>query len=184
MNLKNVYNNISRNKMNLYGSTFSQTDNFSISSNNTKINYDKMKNKIVNHTYTNLYSNEKHNLFNNKKNKILIKKTNNKSGNQKHSKKTIKNSLKKSKKNIKKNNKKIDYGNNSNRLEKNIKDQKNLNINEDKIIPSIQNKEENNSKMVFISPNTTGRNIISQPINVNRNSNLFSKKIDSKKKIK
>ena len=184
MNLKNVYNNISRNKMNLYGSTFSQTDNFSISSNNTKINYDKMKNKIVNHTYTNLYSNEKHNLFNNKKNKILIKKTNNKSGNQKHSKKTIKNSLKKSKKNIKKNNKKIDYGNNSNRLEKNIKDQKNLITNEDKIIPSIQNKEENNSKMVFISPNTTGRNIISQPINVNRNSNLFSKKIDSKKKIK
>ena len=185
MNLKNVYNNISRNKMNLYGSSFSQTDNYSLTSNNTKINYDKIKNKIVNHTYSNLYPNEKHNLFHSKKNKVLIKKTSSKSGNQKHSKKIIKNSLKKSKKIIKKSNKKIDYGNNSNRLEKHIKDK--ISINDDKIIPSFQNKEkdkESNSKNLFISPNTTGRIKVSQPINVNRNSNLFSKKVNSKKKIK
>ena len=184
MNLKNVYNNISRNKMNLYGSSFNQTDNYSLTSNNTKVNYDKIKNKIVNHTYSNLYSNEKHNIFN-KKSKILIKKTSNISGNQKHSKKIIKNSLKKSKKNIKKNNKKNDYGNNSNRLEKNLKEKHN--INDDKIIPSFQNKEkdnENNSKNIFISPNTTGRIKASQLINVNRNSNLLSKKVNSKNKIK
>ena len=55
---------------------------------------------------------------------------------------------------------------------------------------SFRNKEkndkiENNFKNGFISPNTTGRNIAIQPINVNRNSNLLSKKITkSNKKIK
>ena len=184
MNLKNVYNNMSRNRMNIYGNSFTQTENYSLTSNNTKTNYDKNKNSVINHTYNNLYPNEKHNLFNIKKNKILIKKSSNKSGNQKNSKKIIKNSIKKTKKNIKNSNKKIDYGDNSNRLVKNVKN-KRIDIQE-KNNPSFQKKEkDNNSKILYVSPNTTGRNIISQHINVNRNSTLFSKKNNkSKKKIK
>ena len=186
MNLKNVYNHISRNRMNIYGNSFTQTENYSLTNNNTKTTYDKNKNNIINHTYNNLYSNEKNNIFNLKKNKILIKKSRNKSGNQKHSKKIIKNSIKKAKKSIKNPNKKIDYGNNSNRLVKNIKIKKI--DNQEKNIQSFHNKDKNNnnnSKILYASPNTTGRNIISQPINVNRNSTLFSKKNNkSKKKIK
>ena len=72
MNLKNVYN-ISRNKANMYGGSFSQTDNFSLTKNNGKITYDKNKNKIVNHTYSSLFSNDKQDILTSKKNKILIK---------------------------------------------------------------------------------------------------------------
>ena len=67
MNLKNVYNHISRNRMNIYGNSFTQTENYSLTNNNTKTTYDKNKNNIINHTYNNLYSNEKNNIFNLKK---------------------------------------------------------------------------------------------------------------------
>ena len=176
MNLKNVYNNISRNKLNLYGNSLSQTNNFSITKNNTKTNYDMNKNKIVNHTYSNLYSNDKKDI---KKNKILIKKSSTKSGNQKNSKKIIKSSMKKSKKNIIKKN---EYGNNSNHLIK--KEKKKIIDTEERINESLKFKNQENNN-IYISPNTTGRNYIVKPINVNLNSNLFSKKnIKSKKKIK
>ena len=70
-----------------------------------------------------------------------------------------------------------------------VKNIKNKKIdNQEKNIQSFHNKDKNNnnnSKILYASPNTTGRNIISQPINVNRNSTLFSKKNNkSKKKIK
>ena len=175
MNLKNVYNNISRNKMSLYGNSLSQTDNYSLSKNNTRTNYDMNKNKIVNHTYSNLYSNDKKNI---PKKRILIKKSSTKSGNQKNSKKVIRNSTKKSKKNLKK----LEYGNNSNHLIK--KEKKKIFETEEKINDSVKYKNQENNN-IYISPNTTGRNYIVKPINVNRNSNLFSKKNNkSKKKIK
>ena len=172
MNLKNVYN-ISRNKLNIYGSSFSQTDNFSLSKNNGRITYDNARNKIVNNTYSNIGSNDKQDILKGKKSRILIKKSNNRSGNQNHEIKS-KNSIKKSIKNLKMSNKKNEA---NEHLEKN-KD------------TSFRNKEkndkkENNLKNGFISPNSTGRNISIQPINVNRNSNLLSKKIaKSNKKIK
>ena len=52
-------------------------------------------------------------------------------------------------------------------------EEKNINFFED-------NKKEtsNKTKKKYISPNTTGRNLPSHPINVNRNSNLFSKKMN------
>jgi len=172
MNLKNVYN-ISRNKVNIYGGSFSQTDNFSLSKNNGRITYDNNRNKIINNTYSNIGSNDKKDILKGKKSRILIKKSNNKSGNQNQEIKS-KNSIKKSIKNLKMSNKRNEA---NEHLEKN-KDN------------SFRNKEkndkiENNFKNGFISPNTTGRNIAIQPINVNRNSNLLSKKITkSNKKIK
>ena len=55
--------------------------------------------------------------------------------------------------------------------------------NEEKNNDSFENKEKdnNNSKKVYISTNTTGRIIHVHPINVNRNSNLFSKKNNKSK---
>ena len=192
LNLKNVYNNISRNKANLYGTSLSQSDNYSLSNNNQKINYES-NNRIINHTYSNLYSNDKHELINNKKNKISIKKSyNNKSGNnQKNSKKMIKNSAKKSNKNIKTTKtKKNEYGNNNNNnininnLEKNDKNKK-IEKREKNNASFHCKDNNNNTKNMYLSPKTTGRSNIPQPINVNRNSNLFSKNLTkSRKKIK
>ena len=156
--------------MNIYGSSFSQTDNFSLSKNNGRITYDNNRNKIINNTYSNIGSNDKTDILKGKKSRILIKKSNNKSGNQDHEIKS-KNSIKKSIKNLKMSNKKNECANEH--LEKN-KD--NSLRNREK-----NDKKENNFRNGFISPNSTGRNII----NVNRNSNLLSKKIaKSNKKIK
>ena len=176
MNLKNVYNNISRNKMSLYGTSFSQTDNFSLTKNNTKIQYHK--NTITNHTYSNLMSNEKPNI---KKSRVLNKKLNYKSGNQKNSKKIIKNNPKKTK-NIKMSSKKLEHGNNVNHFKREKKKGKE---NEEKNNASYEKKEKenNDSKNIYISPNTTGRNIAVHPINVNRNSNLLSKKTSKSRQI-
>ena len=187
LNLKNVYNNISRNKTNLYGTSFSQSDNYSLPTANQKINYENNNNnRVINHTYSNLYSNDKNELLDNKKSKISIKKSyNNKSGNQKNSKKLIKNSVKKSNKNIKTmtKNKKNEYCNNNNinKLEKSDKNKR-----FEKSNASFHCKDNNNNnKNIYLSPKTTGRNNIPQPINVNRNSNLFSKNLTkSRKKIK
>ena len=60
----------------------------------------------------------------------------------------------------------------------------NIHINE-----SFKTKEENRnlntSNNLYSSPNTTGRIFTIQPINVNRNTNLMSKKIiKTKQKIK
>ena len=169
MNLKNVYN-ISRNKVNIYGGSFSQTDNFSLSKNNGRTTYDNNRNKIINNTYSNIGPNDKKDILKGKKSRILIKKSNNKSGNQNQEIKS-KNSIKKSVKNLKMSNKKSE---NNEPLEKN-KDNSFRN----------KDKKENNFKNGFVSPNSTGRNIAIQPINVNRNSNLLSRKIaKSNKKIK
>ena len=172
MNLKNVYN-ISRNKVNIYGGSFSQTDNFSLSKNNGRTTYDNNRNKIINNTYSNIGPNDKKDILKGKKSRILIKKSNNKSGNQNQEIKS-KNSIKKSVKNLKMSNKKSEI---NDPLEKN-KD--NSFRNKEK-----NDKKENNFKNGFVSPNSTGRNIAIQPINVNRNSNLLSRKIaKSNKKIK
>ena len=179
LNLKNVYNNISRNKTNIYGSSFTQSENYSLPSTNAKILYEK--NKVINHTYSNLYSTDKQELLNNKNNKISIKKSYNKSGNQKNTKKIIRNSVKKSNKSIKSKNKKNDNNNHVLKNEKSKRSEK-----REKNNNSFQHKEkENHNKKLYLSPKTTGRNNIPQPINVNRNSNLFSKNLTkSRKKIK
>ena len=97
----------------------------------------------------------------------------------------IKNSVKKSNKNIKTmtKNKKNEYCNNNNinKLEKNDKNKR-----FEKSNASFHCKDNNNNnKNIYLSPKTTGRNNIPQPINVNRNSNLFSKNLTkSRKKIK
>ncbi len=180
LNLKNVYNNISRNRLSIYGNCFNQTENFSLTNNLTKTTD---KSRVINHTYSNLYSNDKGKIFITKKNRILIKKQNNKSGNQKHTKKIIKNS----KKNIKTLNKKIENLTHTNRIKKNIKILKNKKIEiREKNIASFHSKEKEkeNSKILYISPNTTGRNVfIAHRINVNRNSNLLAKKFN-KSRIK
>ena len=60
----------------------------------------------------------------------------------------------------------------------------------EKINNSFKTKEDTrsnntNSNNLFCSPNTTGRIFTVQPINVNRNTNLMSKKVvKTKQKIK
>ena len=186
-NLKN-FCNFSRNKTSLYGSSFSQNDdNYSLikQSNNVingKIIYDK--NKIINHTYSNLYSNEKQDILKKKKNEIVIPKPSTKKISLKNAKKKS-SQIKKSKKKIESRNKKYENG------------IKNFGITEiskgmeivRKINDSFRTKEDtknlNVSNNLYSSPNTTGRIFTIQPINVNRNINLISKKIvKTKQKIK
>ena len=150
MNLKNVYNTISRNKMTLFGSTFNQADNYSLTSNNTKI-YDKNKiKKIVihnhNHNQSNIFSKEKRNLLNLQKIKLLINKSSNKNGKIKFSKKIIKNTIKKSKINLLNVNKKCFTKSNFGLFTRNVNRRfKN------------EEKENSNSKNIYTTPNTTGR---------------------------
>ena len=103
----------------------------------------------------------------------------------------IKNSVKKSNKNIKTTKtKKNEYGNNNNNnininnLEKNDKNKK-IEKREKNNASFHCEDNNNNTKNMYLSPKTTGRSNIPQPINVNRNSNLFSKNLTkSRKKIK
>ena len=181
-NLKNFYN-YSRNKTSLYGKSFSQTEeNYSLIKQNNNVISGKImheKKKLTNNTY----SNEKYNISKKKKNEIIIPKPNSKKINLKNIKKKT-NQIKKQKKIIDKRN------------EKNDNDVKNFGITEiskgiemiSKINDSYRSKEDNRnntSNNLYCSPNTTGRIFTIQPINVNRNINLLSKKlIKTKQKIK
>ena len=149
---------------------------------NGKIIYEK--NKITNQTYSNLYSNEKAGIFKKKRGEIIIPKPINKKIHIKNSKNTS-NQIKKAKKKIESRNKKFEADEKiSGRTENYKKMGGNIHINE-----SFKTKEENRnlntSNNLYSSPNTTGRIFTIQPINVNRNTNLMSKKIiKTKQKIK
>ena len=183
-NLKN-FSNFSRNKINLYESSLSQNDeNYSLIKTNSikgKIYYDK--NKINNQMYNNIY--DKNEIFKKKKSEIIPIPNNNKNLSLKKGTKTS-GINKKSKKKIESRNKKFED------VEKNYgktETYKKTEIHE-KINDSFKTKEDtrnnnNNSNNLFCSPNTTGRIFTVQPINVNRNTNLMSKKVTkTKQKIK
>ena len=177
-NLKN-FCNFSRNKINLFGKSFSQNDdNHSLIKNNKNGKTVNEKNKIYNNTYSNLYMNEKNDIFKKKKIDLIIPKPTNKKVILKNSKKSS-NKPKKTKKKIEGRNKKFE-NDVKNFMTENSKD---INGNESlKITYDLRNI--NNNKLYF-SPKTTGRINTIQPINVNRNTNLMSKKIiKTKQKIK
>ena len=183
-NLKN-FSNFSRNKINLYESSLSQNDeNYSLIKTNSikgKIYYDqkKLNTHIV---YNNLY--DKNEIFKKKKSEIIPVPNNNKNLSLKKGTKTS-GINKKSKKKIESRNKKFED------IEKNYgktETYKKTDIH-DKINDSFKTKEDtrnnNNTNNLFCSPNTTGRIFTVQPINVNRNTNLMSKKfVKTKQKIK
>jgi hypothetical protein len=180
--------NLSRNKIYPPGRSFSQNEdnNDSLINNNSK--YGKIlyeKNRINNQTYSNLYTNEKNDVFKKKKNDIIIPKPfNSKKASVKNGKKTT-SQVKKTKKKIESRNKNFDgeykgYGKTENFGFGDI----NKNIN-DSFKTKEDNKNFNSSKNLYNSPNSTGRLFTMQPINVNRNNNLISKKIvKTKQKIK
>ena len=178
-NLKN-FSNFSRNKINLYESSLSQNnENYSLikTNNNSikaKIVYDKNKNK--NQIYNNMYSHEKTNIFKKKKNDVIIPIPNNKNLSLK------KGTKKKTKKKIEGRNKKFeDAEKNYGKTETYKRTDINENYNN-----SFKSKDGNkNNHNYYNSPNTTGRIFTVQPINVNRNTNLMSKKIaKTKQRIK
>jgi hypothetical protein len=187
-NLKN-FCNFSRNKTSLYGRSFSQTeDNYSLINQNNnitangKIIYDK--NKAINHTYSNLISNEKQDIFKKKRSELIIPKPNTKKINLKNTKKKS-NQIKKSKKKIEGRNKQLEIGFKQFGITEITKGTEVIR----KINDSFRNKENtknlNISNNLYSSPNTTGRIFTIQPINVNRNNNLITKKESkTKQKIK
>ena len=186
-NLKN-FCNFSRNKTSLYGSSFSQNDdNYSLIKHNNNVINGKIifdKNKIVNHTYSNLYSNEKQDILRKKKNEIVIPKPSTKKISLKNTKKKS-SQVKKSKKKIEGRNKKFENGIKNFGITEISKGMKIIR----KINDSFRTKEDtknlNVSNNLYSSPNTTGRIFTIQPINVNRNINLISKKVvKTKQKIK
>ena len=184
-NLKNFYN-FSRNKINLYSGAITQNDdNYSLIKNsnaNGKMIYDK--NKITNQTYSNLYSNEKAGIFKKKRGEIIIPKPINKKIHIKNSKNAnTSNHIKKSKKKIESRNKKFEAGE---KMYGHTETYKKFGGNaNDSFKTKEDNKNINTSNNLYSSPNTTGRIFTIQPINVNRNTNLMSKKnIKTKKKIK
>ena len=182
-NLKN-FSNFSRNKISLYESSLSQNDeNYSLIKTNSikgKIYYDK--NKINNQIYNNIY--DKNEIFKKKKSEIIPIPNNNKNFSLKKGTKTS-GVGKKTKKKIESRNKKFeDVEKNYGKTETYKKTDTHKKIND-----SFKTKEDtrnnNNSNNLFCSPNTTGRIFTVQPINVNRNTNLMSKKIvKTKQKIK
>jgi hypothetical protein len=186
-NLKN-FSNYSRNKLNLYESSLSQNDDYSLIKTNTnsikgKIIYDK-NNRNNNQIYTNLYSNDKIDIFKKKKSEIIIPIPSSKNLTIKKGTKTP-NLIKKTKKKIEGRNKKFEQ---AGKVYGKAGTFKKLNINDDNH-ESFKTKDDyknvNTSNNLYRSPNSTGRIFSVQPINVNRNNNLMSKKIiKTKQKIK
>ena len=177
-NLKN-FCNFSRNKINLFGKSFSQNDdNHSLIKNNKNGKTFNEKNKIYNNTYSNLYMNEKNDIFKKKKIELIIPKPSNKKIILKNGKKSS-NKPKKTKKKIEGRNKKFE-NDVKNYMTENSKENGNESL---KITYDLRNI--NNTNKLYFSPKTTGRINTIQPINVNRNTNLMSKKIiKTKQKIK
>ena len=181
-NLKN-FSDFSRNRANYYGQSFSQTDdNYSIIKNNYS-NYGKTiydKNAISNHTYYSLNMNEKTEIFKKKKIELIIPKPLNKKIDLKNVKKTA-NKSQKTKKKIEGRNKKFENDPKNYRMTENNKDIYGNDYSKTNDDYRIVNK----SKIYYPSPKTTGRNNTIQPINVNRNINLISRKaVKTKQKIK
>ena len=181
-NLKN-FSDFSRNRANYYGQSFSQTDdNYSIIKNNYS-NYGKTiydKNAISNHTYYSLNMNEKTEIFKKKKIELIIPKPLNKKIDLKNVKKTA-NKSQKTKKKIEGRNKKFENDPKNYRMTENNKDI----YGSDFYKTNDDYKIVNKSKIYYPSPKTTGRNNTIQPINVNRNINLISRKaVKTKQKIK
>jgi hypothetical protein len=181
-NLKN-FSDFSRNRTNYYGQSFSQTDdNYSLIKNNFS-NYGKTiyeKNAITNHTYNSLNMNEKTEIFKKKKIELIIPKPLSKKIDLKNVKKTA-NKSQKTKKKIEGRNKKFENDTKNYRMTENNKDI----YGNDFSKTNDDYRIANNSKIYYPSPKTTGRNNTIQPINVNRNTNLISRKaVKTKQKIK
>ena len=187
-NLKN-FCNFSRNKTNLYGRSFSQTeDNQSLikQNNNAKTFYDK--NKIINQTYLHMNGSDKQDMFKKKKSEIIIPKPNKKTNSLKNNNKKS-NQSKKSKKKVDSRNKKFENGmKNFGKTEISRGEEITRVIDDESFRVKEDNKNTNNlniSNNLYSSPNTTGRIFTIQPINVNRNNNLASRKIiKNKQRIK
>ena len=174
-NLKN-FSNFSRNKVNLYESSLSQNDeNYSLSKSNAnsikgKVFYNKKLNEINN----NMYSHEKQDVFKKKKSDIIIPIPNNKNLSLKKVTKTS-NLIKKTKKKIEGRNKKFEDAEKNYGKTETFK-RKGINENNNNLFKTKEDNKANNNYF-YNSPNTTGRIFTVQPINVNRNTNLMSKKI-------
>ena len=162
-------------------------DNYSLIKHNNNVINGKIiyeKNKIINHTYSNLYSNEKQDILKKKKNEIVIPKPSTKKINLKNAKKKS-SQIKKSKKKIESRNKKYENGIKNFGITEISKGMEIIRKINDSFRTKEDNKNLNVSNNLYSSPNTTGRIFTIQPINVNRNINLISKKIvKTKQKIK
>ena len=188
-NLKN-FCNFSRNKFSSLDKYINNTEDiYSIIKSTTESNQPK----LINNTYTNL-SKEKNNteILNKKKRELIILKQNTKKISIKSNKKEIQ--IKKPKKKIEGRNKKLDNDFGNFGATQNIQIAKNLGLGNFELIKNINDsfktKEDNkknysSTNYLYSSPNNTGRIFGIKPINVNRNSNLISKKyIKAKKRIK
>ena len=189
-NLKN-FCNFSRNKISSLDKYINNTEDiYSLINNKSETN----PTKIINNTYTDS-SKEKNNneIFKKKKRELIILKQNTKKISIKSTnKKEIQ--IKKPKKKIESRNKKQEneFGNFG--ATQNIQFAKNLGLGNFELIKNINEsfktrddnkKNYSSTNYLYSSPNSTGRIFGIKPINVNRNSNLISKKyIKTKKKIK
>ena len=190
-NLKN-FCNFSRNKISSLDKYINNTEDIYSLIKNTS---DANPTKLINSTYTNL-SKEKNNneIFRKKKRELIIPKQNTKKISIKSTnKKDIQ--IKKPKKKIEGRNKKSDYDLGNYGATQNIYFSRNLGIlGHLELIKNINNsfktkednrKNYNSTNYLYSSPNNTGRTSGVKPINVNRNSNLISKKyIKTNPKIK
>ena len=189
-NLKN-FCNFSRNKISSLDHYINNTEDiYSIIKNTNESN----QTKLINNTYTNLSKEKGNEIFRKKKRELIIPKQNAKKISIKSAnKKDIQ--IKKPKKKIESRNKKFenDLGNygathnlyfskNMGLVLGNLELIKNIN---DSFKSKDDKKNYSSSNYLCSSPNNTGRIIGIKPINVNRNSNLISKKyIKTKPKIK
>ena len=187
-NLKN-FSNFSRNKMYSIDKYMNNTEDIYSLVKSTEMKQVKM----INNTYTNL-NNEQNEIFSKKKRELIIpKNTNKKIDIKNNNKKSSK--IKKPKKKIESRNKNIEndlcnYAITQNNLGNNfLFDSSNMELIKIKN-GSFKTKDDENANYISLiylssSPNTDIRNVGSRPINVNRNSNLMTKKyIKAKPKIK
>ena len=187
-NLKN-FCNFSRNKICSIDKYINNTEDIYSLIKNTR---ESNPTKLINNTYSNLSQEKKNNqVFKKKKRELIIPKQNTKKINLKNTnKKDVQ--IKKPKKKVEGRNKKfetdiINFG-----ATQNIQIAKNINLGIDfikNINDSFKSRDVKknycSTNYLYSSPNNTGRISGIKPINVNRNSNLISKKyIKTKAKIK
>ena len=189
-NLKN-FCNFSRNKMSSLDKYINNTEDiYSLIKNTSEIN----PSKLINNTYTNSNKEKNNNdVLKKKKRELIILKQNTKKISLKSAnKKEIQ--IKKPKKKIEGRNKKFENELGNLGATQNINLAKNLGLGNFELIKSINDsfktrddnkKNYSSTNYLCSSPNNTGRSFGIKLINVNRNSNLISKKyIKTKSKIK
>ena len=189
-NLKN-FCNFSRNKISSLDKYYNNTEDiYSLIKNSSEMN----PSKLINNTYTNSTKEKNNNeILKKKKRELIILKQNTKKISLKSAnKKEIQ--IKKPKKKIEGRNKKFENELGNLGATQNVNFAKNLGLGNLELIKNINDsfktKDDNkknysSTNYLYSSPNNTGRNFGVKLINVNRNSNLISKKyIKTKSKIK